>query len=198
MKTSELTVMDEKIDKFGGLIQCIGSSLVSAGKLLVEIIEEDPTAKRRIQAKYPEISASMLNQLEAVGRGQLHPKLALTGSAGYMRLRGLPMSDQERYLEESVELLVEAGEDYDVLLVKVSDLTPKQAAQVFAPDHVRAQGAQRAYLEDQKQKATLAHRCEELPEPYKVHRDGSIEFRAGTRIKRKELLWLVQRVIGEG
>jgi hypothetical protein len=198
MKTSELTVMDEKIEKLGGLMQNIGTSLMAAGKLLVEILEEEPKGKRLIQAKYPGISAPMLNQLEALGRGQLHPALALSGSPGYIRLRGLPMSDQERYLEESVELLVEAGEDYDVLLVKVSDLTPKQAAQVFAPDHVRAQGAQRAYLEDQKQKATLAHRCEELPEPYKVHRDGSIEFRAGTRIKRKELLWLVQRVIGEG
>jgi len=190
MKKNE--VIESKIEQFGGMIRAIGENLLEAGKLLVEMLKDDPEAKAKIQRKFPEISVSMLNQLEAVGRGQMHPRLALAAGPGHVKMRGLPYSDQERYLEEPVPLLVDNHGAYDTLLVKVHELTPDQARQVFAADHLRSAGEQRAYLEDLKQKKEIEHRSVPLEESYKIHRDGSVEFKAGVRLTRKTLMNILQ------
>ena len=184
-----------KVEEFGALIRQIGAGLEAAGKMLVEMLALDPQAKKKIRDRFPEISNSMLNQLEAVGRGQMHPRLALTANPGFQRLRGLPYSDQERLLSEPVELLVEHEGEIDVLLVQVADLTPDQARQVFAQDCVRSQGAQRAWLEDQREKALVSKRAVTISEPYQIHRNGTVEFKAGTVLTRRDLAEVLAKLV---
>lgn len=191
-----MKLTESKIKQFGDLLSQIGAGIIAAGKLVVEIVEENPDGKRQLAERYPQISMSFLNQLEAVGRGQMHPKLALAANPGYVKLRKLPISEQVRYVEEPLELVVEKDGEFDILLVKASDMTPDQAKQVFADDHVRSQGAQRAYLEDMKQKALTAKRAEPLVEPFRICGKGKVEFRAGVVMDLHELAALVARMTG--
>jgi hypothetical protein len=197
MKTAIVknATMEERIAHFGEMICGLGMALQTAGEYLVSLLDEDPAVKKKIQAKFPEIGMSVLNQLEAVGRGTLHPRLTMVSNPGFVRLRGLPMSDQTRYLEEPVELVLEKDGEFDTLLVKAVDLTPEQAKQVFAADHVRDQGAQRAWLEGERAKAEVEKRTTPIPDLYVVHRDGIVEFRAGARIPMRELAAIVARGI---
>lgn len=183
----------QKIDQFGDLLAQIGAGIKAAAALVVEIVNENPDGKRQLLEKYPQISMSFLNQLEAVGRGQLNPKLALTVNPGLVKLRKLPPSDQDRYLEEPLELVIEKDGEYDVLLVKAADMTADQAKQVFAEDHVRSHGAQRAYLEDLRQKAALANQTVPVKQVYTIHRNGQVEIN-GVLFHRKDLLDILSKL----
>lgn len=184
-----------RVEKFGELIRNVGAGLEAAGKYLVEMLEDIPDAKRQILARFPEFSISLLNQLEAVGRGQLHPRLTMTANPGFVRLRGLPMSDQVRYMEEPVELLVEKDGVYDTLLVLVKDLTAEQAKQVFSADHIRTSGAQRAWMEDAKAHAAMLKHSDEFTEPYKIQKDNTVIFTGNVRMSAAQLTEILSKLL---
>jgi len=189
-----MNIIESKIEEFGKVITQIGAGLERAGQLIVEIVDGHPQGKKLLLERYPQLAPSTLSQLESVGRRQMHPSLALTANPGLMRLRNLPYSDQERYLSEPLEVLVEADDDCDVLLVKVTDLSAEQAKQVFAADHVRGHGAQRAYLQDLKQKAALVKSAEVLESPYRFH-GKKVELRANMMFTAADLMDLARKIM---
>jgi len=192
-EVKEMT-FDQRLDKLKQALTASIDHLLEAGRIFVEMIDADPSAKKKVQAALG-WSSQTVNQLEAVGRGTLLPQLYYSSNIAHQKLRGLPLSDQKRYLEEPVELVVEKDGAYDTLLVTVTDLTPAQAKQVFDVNHVRAPGAQRAYLEDLKAHAALNHRAEPLDSSYKIHRrEGEVEFKAGVRVNASQLLTLLQQL----
>lgn len=147
------TKIETKIERFSELLQGIVGSWVEAGKLLVEMIEEDVHVKDRIMERLPGLSPGVLTQLEAVGRGVLHERLLTAGGHGMNALKRMPYSDQVKHLEAPVEMVVENGDSTDVLLVSVENLTSQQAAQVFASDHIRTTGEQKAWLVSKRMKS---------------------------------------------
>jgi hypothetical protein len=123
------------------------------GEALVDILDNDPdTAAEIYEARSRGlINRNALAMFERIGRRQLHPNLALLSGAGYERLRKMPFSVQEKYLNEPVEVLVR-GENgkIDKVLVAVTDLTREQASQVFDRDTVRSLPGQRAWIENER------------------------------------------------
>jgi hypothetical protein len=73
-------------------------------------------------------------------------RLVSAGSCGAAALRRLPVHVQTRCLDEGVRPLIANGE---TLRVAIDNLTPAQARQAIAGDHVRDEAEQRAWLEAQ-------------------------------------------------
>lgn len=146
-----------KVDEFGDLLKKGMEYIKKACEVYVQAITEDPNLLEEFKTKYPEVSMSAWADIEAVGRGTLSQGLLFKASSGYNRLKKLPLSLQQKYINGTVELLIEGGES---LKVKVEALTTDQARQVFSRTHVRTLGEQRAYLESKRSKNKL--------KPYKI------------------------------
>ena len=142
---NEVVNINDAVAKFGELLKQGLEMIAEAGRVYVQAIDQDPDIKEKFVETFPEAGAGLWNSMEKIGRGQLHYKLYLASSAGAAALSRLPYSDQEKYINSPVELLIGDG---DKILCPVNNLTPDQSKQVFASDHIRDLGEQRAYLED--------------------------------------------------
>ena len=137
-----------------------------AGKIAAEAIDADPEWPEKVKTTHPEISLDVVYAFDRIGRGQLHPKLLVNDCPGYVRLRNLPLPEQERFIENPVDLLVKTPGGWETLRVSVLNLTPAQARQVFDKKSVRTLAAQRAFLESDTTQKELAKSAKD--EPYRV------------------------------
>ena len=164
---------------------------ITAGEILVQMVEEDPYVYDYIIAQCPQLNAGILGRFEQMGRKTLHPQLLLTASPGFAKLQRLPYSMQERYIEEPVPVIVHTDDGTDVLLVKAKDMTKEQAAQVFAPGRIRTTGEQKAYLVQQASHRAIDKK-DAVEKPWKIrgHRViiNNVEF------TRKELYAILSQM----
>jgi hypothetical protein len=138
--TTTLTNQQAQIDAFITHFRRGVEEWITAGEILVQMVEQDPYVYDYIIQQCPQINAGILGRFEQMGRKTLHPQLLLTASPGFAKLQKLPFSLQERYIEEPVPVIVHTADGTDVLLVKAKDMTKEQAAQVFAPGRIRTEG----------------------------------------------------------
>lgn len=170
-------------------IKCIKEGLnawESAGKILVAMLKHNPNIKARLRERHPELSLSILNKLEAVGRGQLKPELLLSDSPAYKAARKLPVSDQEAILSKKrVPLVVYTESGIDEISANFDTLTAKQSKQVFADDHIRSGSEQRAYLEDARAK---------ISSDWEFN-NGYVCFRRGCKMTISQLNGIIQELM---
>jgi hypothetical protein len=126
------------------------------------------------------VPASVLDRMEAVGRGQIAPQLFYATGGAARRLLDCPRSIQDQALVNGLEVY-EFG---DVRRIPVDDLSPSQVRQVFARGKVRSPAEQRSWLESKRPQATA-------PEEWIIRGDCAVHQKTGLRIsKRQMLLWL--------
>lgn len=186
MKTKHTTQEPLASSRIEQLQQAIFTGIESwrhAGELLVSILEEDGLSLAMISER-SDLPLDVLSQLEKIGRKQLVPQLLLAEYPAARRLERLPMSEQERLMHDSVEVLVLRDGKADTLHVTVRDLTGSQVKQVFASNHIRTLAEQRQWLESQRQ----GHEPVKVDLPYVITRKGSVIFHANCEITAKELL----------
>lgn len=135
--------VQEIIDLINNGVEC----WFKAGQLVAKNIDENPDFVDQVCDQCKDISPETIYRFEQIGRKQLYPKLLLNDSPGVRRLRRLPYALQERYAICPVTLLISGGE---TLEIDVRNLTPAQAAQVFAGDRLRTVAEQRAFIEDKR------------------------------------------------
>jgi hypothetical protein len=140
---------EQRIDRFIDLVFKGVEAWMEAGKIVCEILDEDPEALDRIVAQCPNISPEMVIRFEQIGRKQIHPQLLLSDAPGVRHLRRQPFQLQEKHAKEPVEMLVKTDKGWETLQVDVRNLTARQAEQVFGKEGIRSAAAQRVYLEDQ-------------------------------------------------
>lgn len=184
------TLVNKQIEQFTQLVQRGIDAWTEAGRLLVKMIEDNPNAKAEIVEACPDITEEILSRFEAIGRNQLHPKTLLNNSPGMRRLRSLPFSDQTRYLNSPVPVLVRTESGVDTLQVAVQNLTHQQALQVFASGTVRSPEAQRAYLESRR---AVAQSKIKTVAPY-VIKGGRVTFNAGCEMSARELATILAQL----
>lgn len=153
-------------------------ALQEAGRILVSLLDEDISWKRRIREAHPEITEDMLETFERIGRKQLYYKLCLLEGPGVRALRRCPYSEQVKYAAEPVEMLLASAEDAsDHLKVSIESLNLDQAKQVFASGRIRTLAEQRSFLDQQQRKPqvlakpkgyTLGKGCVTFHEPVKL------------------------------
>jgi hypothetical protein len=194
-KTTEITTkeLNAKILQFSAHITAGMESWMSAGKILVEILEADPNAYNYITHECPQITPGMLRTFERIGRGLLLPALALESGSGPKMLRNLPLSQQERFMKEPVPLVVHTKDGKtDTLLVHVKDMTKEQAQQAFANDHIRTLGEQKAVMIQRDSKAATVHTG--AATPAWTIKGGKVVFERQVTLTARELGMIISQL----
>jgi len=163
--------------------------LLDAGQALVKLIELDPEARTRL-IKDRGIPRNTIVMLERIGNKMLCPELAFAD----MRLRALPMSEQERVLRGKVDVLVIGAAGADTLKVGLLDAPTEIRNQVLNGDHIRTLDEQRAWLAAKNnQKPTT--QIETMP--WRLHgRAAIIITKPNTVLTRKDMLSALKAIEG--
>lgn len=144
MKIKKTTEMDE----FASLVMQGIEAWVRAGEIVARCIDEDEGWVDSVCECHPEFTPDIIRRFEQIGRKVVHPRLFISDSPGCRKLRRLAYSIQEKVISSGVDLLVKNGGQWDTIHAEVTGLTPDQAKQVFAHDHVRSEGEQRLWIEN--------------------------------------------------
>ena len=174
-----------EINEIANCIQRGMEAWVEAGEIIAKMLDEDPSAVDTIAREIPGLTKEILFTFERIGRRELHPSLLINNSPGVKRLAQVSYSQQERYVNNPMPVIVCVDGGYDTLQIKCEDLTPQQCAQVFDRGVIRDDGAQRAYIEAEKKKAIM----EGIPTeylPYHVTK-GKATFRKGCILTKREV-----------
>lgn len=139
------TTLADAVRAFVEAFQIAREGFIEAGRIYASAIDQfGASARDQFAAGAPAVSGEMWRRLERLGRGEMDPRLLTQTTEGARALRRLPKNEQARALDTGVPLLLAGG---DHLLVQVDSLTKAQVGQVFAIDHIRDLGAQRAWIE---------------------------------------------------
>jgi hypothetical protein len=188
--STEVATIDTQIEEFKALFNQGLENIAKAAAVYVNAIDENPNNHERFMHDCPQIPASAWSGFEAVGRGWMDYRLLLNGSATTRTLRKLPRSQQQTALDEGVEVLLRGDGEKETLIVKVENLEPAQRKQVFAKDHIRTLGEQRAWLENQ-----YAPPAKEYRAAYEIRR-GVLHINAATQMTRKEVARILLEMEG--
>jgi hypothetical protein len=183
--------MNHQVEQFGKLINNGVESLTQACKLYVQTIDKDIELQAVFFETYPEIPHTAWRRFEAVGRGNLHPKLLINFNCAARRLERCSFSEQTQYVEKPFNVLLNNS---DTLPVSLYNLTPGQIRQVFAKDHVRNIPEQRAYLEDLKTDDAVANAlAESRRHPVKAYRviRGRLIVMSECSFSKEDLLHII-------
>lgn len=156
----------------------------TAGREVVKLLDIDRMSLEQIAAESNSeyITENVLAQFERIGRQQVMPKLLVMDFPASRHLQKMPMSEQQRLLDGSVELLVIRDNGTDTLNVRSRDLTKDQCKQVFNKDGVRSLGAQRAFIEDRRKKIP----CSQSTPSWQI-KAGKVIFNSACELTRQEL-----------
>lgn len=148
--------VNSKIREFLNLIKSGFEAFQQAGNILAQLVDDDPHVTDLIIRECPQLTPNILGRFEQIGRGMMHPALAMDPSPAAKSLRKLPLSLQVKYQVEMIPVVVINGQgEPDVLLINYKDMTQDQIRQVFRNDRVATEGEQRAWIADKQGKAKL-------------------------------------------
>lgn len=179
---------DERMQQFFSALQRGADALEEAGKILIEMIDEDASVKERIMEQHPEITEDVLETFERIGRRQLYHRLCLLEAAGIRALKKCPYSEQVKYSTEPLPMLLMGGAG-EQLAVPVQALTPEQVRQVFGPHRVRNLAEQRAWMENQRAKPQPL----EKSKPYTLAK-GKITFHEPVTLSTSDMARLLSEM----
>ena len=146
LATSPLPLTDTDFtSRFAAALQRGIDAWYEAGALLVAQLEKNPRIKDHLLRAMPQLDMESLNRLEECGRKQIIPELVVSTAPAAARLRKCPLSDQQRYIAEPMEVYVEREGKPDKALRSIFEMPPREAMQVFAGDRIRTLGEQRAW-----------------------------------------------------
>lgn len=120
--------------------------LRTAGQAMAAFLDRFP--HQRSLLVHHGLQPSTITTLERIGRKTLHPSLAFDTSIPATRLKSMSYDEQERYLNEPVELLVpQAGtSEMTSKLALMKSLSKDQLQQVLDGTKVRDLAEQNTYL----------------------------------------------------
>ena len=140
------------VNDFVAAVQRGVTALKDAGKIAAEAQRNDSTFIDRVCDLNPLFTTQMVQRFIDIGEGRIHERLMLSESPGIRRLRGMSIAIQNTYATTQMELLINNNGNWETLKANVENLTPDQASQIFAANHVRDCAEQRAYIEDRLSK----------------------------------------------
>jgi hypothetical protein len=128
--------------------------------MIADNIDQDPEFVEKLCDQCRDLSHETVHRFEQIGRKQLYPQLLLNDSPGVRRLRCLPYELQKLYSTKPVSMLLDRG---DTMEIDIRNMSPDQASQTFARDHVRTIAEQRAWIEQRKAVAEVVAENQESP-----------------------------------
>lgn len=182
------------IGELKGLITAGLEAWQKAGAVVVRLLDEAGMTLEEIVAKADcdVITVDVLSSFERIGRKQVLPKLLVSPFPAARAMQRLPMSEQQRLMDGTVELVLLRDGKVDVLQVRPEHLTRQQVKQVFERGMVRSLAGQRAWLEEQLTDKEQAKAVKQAV-PWIV-RHGKVIFREACEMTRQELAMLLTQL----
>jgi len=168
---------------------------IQAGEIIARTLQEHPDSMARI-CEVTGLSEDIVRRFEQIGRKEIYPKLLVNTSIGYRKLVSCPYREQEHYSENPIELLLCSAGNTETLMVHVAHLTPDQARQAFASDHVRTLAEQRAWIESERERQVAAAMRDkaDVQDAAFVIRGHTVTFSKGCVMKAYEVAELLARM----
>ena len=153
-----------------------GIAGLKAAEAWVAFLDSHPEAKERFieyaHNKGQDIKPHLLNQLERVGRHQIHPAILVNvKTKAITRIQHLPYSDQADIFDHAKKypLLLPGGAEH--LLVDARQLSKEQADQLIGDGYIRDLAEQKAYLVENP---PISEAEMEVKDPYRIAKDALI------------------------
>lgn len=178
------TLTTEPIDRFLTLVQAGIDSWTEAASIAREQLKADPEWADKVAEKNRLITPQFVHKFACIGVKMI-PQLVISECPGAKRLRQLPLSVQQDCYHNPVALLVQTDNGWEELNVDLHNLTPDQASQVFAEDHIRTSAEQRAWIEDRKAKCAASTPAK-INQPFRVV-SNKLVVMVPCQFSRKEL-----------
>jgi hypothetical protein len=181
-----LTKTDSRIEEFCQLIKSGIDSWKRAGKILCQLLEDDPAIFGKIVDGRPYLTRETLESFARIGRRELYPYLVVDGSPGARRLARLPYRDQERIYESRVAVVVRQKGITEQKFKRVFELTAPEASRVFNCTGLRTVQEQMHLLAQPKRKnARSTPRVErDAQEPESTAGGASLDAKPADDLKR--------------
>jgi len=148
MNESTIAALKSLIDELISMGPVVAETIIKWANIALQI-EMGGGREMAIEAGFP---SSEFDGLCRVARQQVNPALFFASSVGASRLRKLPRSIQDRFINEPMPVVIVRtdGKGTDTLLIQYSNLTPLQAAQVIDIEgkEIVSEERQRALLAD--------------------------------------------------
>ena len=119
------------IQTFLTALDHLTDSAVECGRILVQLVDQDPRVYEKILTARANIPLRLLSQLEKVGRGQFLDKLLWDDCPGARRLLPLTFAKQKEIYENPIPVVIEDKGKEVVVMKNLQQLTPKQAIQAI-------------------------------------------------------------------
>lgn len=185
---TELADLKRQVQAVIAKMQHAIESMYEGCKMYVDLIDKNTAAKELfLEAGLKE---SELRKMEHVGRNIMNVKLLTATGEQYRCIAKCPISEQNKYLNEPIEVLTYNG---DVLKVSIDNLSKDQTKQVFADNHVRGLSEQKVYLEELKKREYIAKQPKQNREPYTISKN-TVVFNNPCKLTRKEMLIILSRM----
>ena len=154
-----------------------------ASEYLVAAFDQNAdTSWKQISELGLNLSANALNQLLAIGRGQIDQRLLEADFPAVAQLKKLDIALQRTFLDNGIEVFEETTAE--CRLIPVADLTKKQCRRVFGKRGIRTPAAQRTWLVEHQPITALSDR------DYVVHKKFVEIKKPGTFSKNLVRQWL--------
>lgn len=165
-------------------IRNVSNDLLGIAHDLVMALDAKPELMDELDAAG--VNRELVNRLERLGRGQIHPRLVFSTTPGAEKLLSVPLSEQSRALDNGIEVMED--DETTSRWIPVNEMTPAQARQVFHRGQIRSLAEQRTWLRSQKKKRGVAAPAED----YRICSDHVITSRPGKWPKKLILQWLME------
>jgi len=163
-------------------------SWVMAGEVIKNLIDQDGHSVMDI-SEATGIPHAVIGKLESLGRKLILPQLLIAAWPAASLIPQLSYSQQERAVHDGVDLLLDNG---DTLKVKAENLTYHQAKQVLGGGTIRSLPAQKAWMEEEKRKASIAIKKQAVA-TYQV-KGGRVFITTPCQLTQKDLLRMLQEL----
>jgi hypothetical protein len=177
-----------KYEQLVKYIQLGLDSWVKAGEVIKNLIDQDGHSVADI-SEATGIPVPVVGKLESLGRKLILPQLLIATWPAASLIPQLSYSQQEKVVEDGVDLLLENG---DTLKVKAENMTYHQAKQVLGGGSIRSLPAQKAWLEDEKRKAVTSIK-KQATATYQV-KGGRVFIATPCQLTQKDLLRMLQEL----
>lgn len=182
----------ELIKQAGELITTGIESWVEAGTIIASILDAAPDSIGMITSSTG-LDEHIIQRFYSLGKREIHPLMLCSTAPGVKKLALCPYNQQEKYINEPVNLVLRNGE---ALRVNVKELTTDQVRQVFANGHVRTDSEQRAWLESERARADqimAEKKSDAQPLGYTI-RGKTVIFTRGLSLSERELKDILLRM----
>jgi len=196
-RSSKMTAgeFEKIVDQIKKNFSDINEKILNIGKCYLKCFAAGEEYVEKLKEAFPDIPNSKWGLFGLVGMNKIAPGLVVYGGTGFNLIKRLPVSEQERLLTKSIEVLtIDKNGKTDIIKAEFKTLSYEQQKQVISFDHIRNLSEQRTHIE-------TIHTRQYLKTPINknenyIRKNGNIKFTTEKWFTEAEVMQLALEIVG--